>query len=77
METKSWYESKGIWGGIISVLALVAGAFGVNELTPEVQAQLVDNAVVLASVLASLIGTILGIVGRLKAKSTIGEPPSA
>lgn len=73
MDTKPWYASKGIWGGIISVVALIVGIFGVEGLTPEVQSAIVDNLVVVASGVGTLIGTVLGIYGRLKATSAIGK----
>jgi hypothetical protein len=72
METKAWYESKTIWGSIISVGALVAGFFGIkDEVDPETQAKLVDNIVVIAGAVGSVIGTVLSIYGRIKANATI------
>ena len=27
-ETKKWYESSGVWGGVITIVAVAAGYFG-------------------------------------------------
>lgn len=39
---KAWYFSKTIWGVIIMALSGAASQFGLAEVTPEAQAQIVD-----------------------------------
>lgn len=68
-DVKNWWQSKGIWGGIIALVSLIAGFFGFT-LGPEDQAALVGVAVTVSG----LIGTVLGIVGRVTAKKAIGKP---
>jgi len=70
-DTKAWYESKGVWGSLISIIALVVGLFGVHNLTPEVQAQLSDNLATIGSALGVVVGSIVALYGRLTAKTTI------
>lgn len=68
-DVKNWWQSKAIWGGIISLVSLVAGVFGFT-LGPEDQAALVGVAVTVVGG----IGTVLAIVGRVTAKKAIGKP---
>lgn len=68
-DVKNWWQSKAIWGGIISLVSLVAGFFGFT-LGPEDQAALVGVAVTVVGG----IGTVLAIVGRVTAKKAIGKP---
>lgn len=68
-DVKNWWQSKAIWGGVISLVSLVAGFFGFT-LGPEDQAALVGVAVTVVGG----IGTVLAIVGRVTAKKAIGKP---
>jgi hypothetical protein len=70
-ETKPWWASRGVWGGIILVLSLIIGAFGYSGLTPEEQTVLGDSITNLAAVLGTVIGTILAIWGRIKASKQV------
>lgn len=66
-DTKKWYESKGVWGGVIAVLAAIAApVFGVTIDEIE-QGNLVDIAVGIAGV----IGGALAAWGRIRATKTI------
>ena len=56
---KPWYKSKTIWGSIVAILALIAGAFGYS-VGPEAQAEIVTGIV-------GLIGAAFAIYGRIKA----------
>lgn len=61
VETKNWYQSKTVWGGIISGAALAATAvtsFLGNDITP------VLNTIV---AIAGLFGVPVVIYGRKKA----------
>lgn len=65
-ETKSWYMSKTVWGGLIAVAAGAAGAFGYT-IAPDDQAQIVDAVVVVATV----VGGLLAVFGRVKASKAV------
>ncbi len=67
-DSKPWYASKGIWGGVIAVLAAVLGAFGYT-VGPEDMQQL---SVIGASIGGS-IGGVIGVIGRVKATKTVGK----
>lgn len=66
-ETKPWYASKGVVGGIVAVAAGGAALFGYS-ISPADQASLVE----LAAGLASAIGGVLAVWGRISATRTIG-----
>lgn len=65
-ETKAWYESKAVWGGLITVAAAIAGAFGVS-IGADMQGQIVDYVVLGASA----IGGLAAIYGRIRASKVI------
>lgn len=76
MDTKPILQMRGVFGPLITILAIAAGYFGV-QVSPEEQAQLVQHGHVVVDSLAAglaagaaLVGAIIGIVGRLRAKST-------
>lgn len=66
MGEKSWYQSKAVWGGIIAMVAGIAGAFGYS-----IGAE--DQAVVVDSIVAGVgaVGGFLAVYGRVKASSKI------
>ena len=64
--TKSWRASRGVWGGLIAVGAIVAGWAGVN-IDPETQGALTN--IILEIV--TLAGGILAIVGRVWATKEV------
>ena len=68
-DVKGMFQSKAIWGGIIAVLAGIAGLFGV-QIDPSLQAEIATQAIAAVSV----IGGALAIYGRLKATKSIGKP---
>ena len=75
-QTKRWFESAGVWGGIVAALAGVAGLFGYT-ITPEDQAQIASTASRVAELVLSvgaLGGGILSIFGRVRASKTIAKP---
>lgn len=59
---KPWYSSKGVWGGVVTLLAMVLGAFGL-ALSPEESEQLV----LAFTAIGGAVGSVLGIYGRMKA----------
>jgi hypothetical protein len=66
MDKKAWYQSKTVIGGILAVLATIAGAFGFTVVEAD-QVALVDN---LAAV-GTAVGGLLAIYGRITAKTKI------
>ena len=64
--TKAWYESKGMWGGIVTILVLIAGFFG-YDIAPEDQKELVMQLTTLGGTVAAIVAT----VGRYIAKQRI------
>lgn len=71
MDSKPWWQSKTIWGGIVTAVAAVLGIWGV-AVSPEDQAQLVDTI----TLVAAGIGGVVAIIGRLAAKKQIGGKTS-
>lgn len=61
MESKSWYSSKTVWGGLI---ALVSGLLGIAGITisPEEQELIIMSV----TAIASSIGGLLAVYGRIK-----------
>jgi hypothetical protein len=71
MDTKSWYKSKTIWGGILMLLSLVLTQVTGIQISPEEQDSTGNLIVGIAQGFGSLIGLILVIVGRIKATKKI------
>jgi hypothetical protein len=67
IDTKSILSSKGVWGGIIAVLAALAGVFGFNVSTEDTSA-IVSH---LDGIIAAA-GGLLAIYGRIAATKKIG-----
>ena len=65
-DTKKWYMSKSVWGGMIAVAAAVAGAFGFTIGADE-QSILAESAVAVAGI----VGAVVAVVGRVKASKKI------
>lgn len=68
METKKWWESKTVWGGIVAVLAGGAGLFGVS-LAAEDKVYVIDAL----TAIASAVGGLLAVYGRVKADKKVGK----
>lgn len=66
-ESKPWYQSKTIWGGVIAVGAAVGGAFGLH-IDASTQAGITDACVVLGCG----VGGLLAIIGRVTAQHKVG-----
>ena len=63
MQTKKWYQSQTIWGGIIAFLMFIVTVFGL-DLDQGMITELITR-------LAELVGLIMVILGRLNAKTII------
>ncbi len=73
-DTKPWYQSSGVWGGLVAVLSPIAGYFGYT-LTAEDAAAVAEGVtqlIVVSSGLASVVGGIFAIIGRVRASKKIG-----
>ena len=68
-DSKPWWQSTGVWGGVVAVLAVGLGFFG-YQISGDLQAELVET---ITSAIA-LGGGVLAIWGRIKATKTIGTP---
>ena len=66
MDSKAWYMSKGVWGGIIAIGAAIAGAFG-YAVSPDDQAGLAEAAVAVGAA----VGGAIAIIGRAKASKPL------
>lgn len=69
-DTKPWYASTGVWGGIIAVLTPLIGAFFHMTVSSADSAALADA---LAGI-GTAIGGILAVYGRVTATTQIGAP---
>jgi hypothetical protein len=72
-DVKPWYQSSGIWGGLIAVIAPVAGFFGYTLTADDAKALAdgVTQLIVAGSGVASIVGGIIAIVGRVRASKKI------
>lgn len=70
METKKWWLSKGIWGSIVAILAVILSYAGM-ELDEETQNLFIDQAYAIAVAVTGLVGGILALVGRAKADKRV------
>ena len=66
-DVKSWLFSKGVWGGLIALIGVLANlfgyTFGLDDQT--MLGQQIDNIV-------TAVGAIIGIYGRVMATKMIG-----
>lgn len=65
--TTSWWQSKGVIGSVIAVLAGIGGLFGLN-----LDASLQDQLAQMVASFATLIGGALAWYGRVVATKKIG-----
>ena len=65
--TKKWYMSKGVWGAVITLIAVIAQLFG-YQIDPELQQQAVSQ---ITTIIAG-VGGLVALYGRIKAEKKIG-----
>lgn len=73
-ETKSILASKGVWGGVIAVLAGAAGFFG-YALAPSDATALAEHAESAYNAGVAIVGAVGGLIaiwGRVSASKKIG-----
>ena len=66
IEQKSWFQSKTIWGALMTVIAVVLGQLGIS-LDLAIQHQLID----LIMNGLTLLGSAIAIYGRLRATTLL------
>lgn len=66
MPTKDWYASSTVWGGILAVVAPIAGSL----LHREIDSDLINQL----SVALAAIGGVVAIIGRMRATTVIQAP---
>jgi hypothetical protein len=72
--TKPWYTSRGVWGGVVAVVASGMQLAG-YAVTPADQAALAEGAAQLGGLVVSgvtLVGGAISIWGRIRATHAIG-----
>lgn len=70
-ETKSWYASKGVWGGIVALASIIAGFFGIT-IDENTQAVIVDQVTGSAAAIGVIAGAVTAIYGRIAATKQVG-----
>ena len=67
-ETKVWYQSRGVWGGLLALVAAILAPVAGVTLDAAAQGEIVD--IIIGA--SGLVGSAFAIYGRIKASSTIG-----
>jgi len=67
-ETKPWYQSKTIIGGVVTIAAALGGAFGLH-IDPTTQQGLVAAILYLTGG----VGGVVSIIGRIAAEYKVGR----
>jgi len=70
-ETKKWWQSKTIWGAIVTILAIIYGLTTGHMPSQETQQAITNNIGQIVSAIVAIIGAITAIIGRLKADKII------
>ena len=65
-ETKPWYASRGVWGGLVAAGAGIAGVLGYT-ITPSDQAAVLELVVAVGGA----VGGMVAMLGRVQAKRVI------
>jgi uncharacterized membrane protein len=71
-ETKSWWQSKTIWGAVITIIALIASLFG-YQIDPQTQQIILDRTMAIVTAVGTIVGSVMAIYGRIKATKRIGR----
>ena len=65
--TKSWYESKTVWGALVAILAAVIGFWDID--VPQADQ---DRAVEMIVQAIGAFGGLIALIGRFAARRAIG-----
>lgn len=68
-DQKKWYESRGVIGAVVAVIASIASAFGLAEISGENQEALVQGVIGFTGAVAGLVAAW----GRIRASSKIEQ----
>ena len=66
-DSKGFFESKAVWGGIVALISAGAGALH-HSISPSDASETVD----LLTAGAGIVGSLIAIYGRVVATKTIG-----
>lgn len=66
-DSKRWWESKGVWGGLIAIAAAIGGLFG-YDVTADDQTAIIEAV----AGIAGIAGALIAIWGRVRARKRIG-----
>ena len=66
VDNKAWYASKTVWGGVMALVAAIAGLLG-HAIDAGTQSELVDCV----TAGGAAVGSIVAIYGRIVAKKKI------
>lgn len=72
--SKAWYESSGVWGGVVVLVTTVLQT--AQLITMEEANIIIKDAPNALTNLAVSLGAILSIYGRVRATKVIGPKPS-
>lgn len=72
MNTKPWYLSKTIWGGVLAALVGALGLFGLG-FPADFVSGVTDDVVRSIEAGVALVGGALAIWGRVKAVTKVGK----
>ena len=73
METKHWYLSKGVVGGLVAAILIVYKLLGYMLPEGVTEDTVTDNIVNVTTSIAALAATAIAIYGRVAAKSKISK----
>lgn len=65
-QTKSWWSSTTIWGGLVAIVAGIGGAIGLDA------AGLASDLNELVAGVVAAVGGVISIIGRFRARKQIG-----
>jgi uncharacterized membrane protein HdeD (DUF308 family) len=66
-ETKPWYQSRGVIGGLVAAAAGIAAAFNF-DISADTQTMIVEAVIGVGAT----IGGIVAVIGRIKASKKVG-----
>lgn len=69
-DVKAWYQSKSVWGSIVTIASMVAAVAGMPIETGDQQ-----NLATLMTTMAGTLGALVSLVGRLRARHRIERLP--
>jgi hypothetical protein len=71
MDSKPWYASSGVWGGILAVVAPLIGVL-LHKTVSSADITAVSDAL---AAIGGAVGGLIAVYGRVNATTTIGTKP--